>query len=247
MNNRHAIAIIAAGLLLSGCAVNYAVQPEVLAQQTVRYERGVPTVFDDKTKGTIQITPMGVSQDGRPYFGMAVFNKGSSAANFGIENVTAVDDFQKPLKAYSRDELAHEAKVKAEWQAVAAVVAGAAAAYGAQQNAYGTTNGYIVTPRGNVATFNATSYDPSAAAIGTAAAGAATGYTLSAIENNMDATLNNLNGAILQTTTIDPGRSYGGEVVIEMPKGRDFPKKLVIQTVWNGEPYEFGFTISKSK
>jgi hypothetical protein len=89
--------------------------------------------------------------------------------------------------------LAHEAKVKAEWQAVATHPASAAAAYSAQQITYSTTNGYVSGPRG-FAAFSATTYDPAAAAIGTTAAGAATGYTLLSIKQSMDAILDHLNG-----------------------------------------------------
>lgn len=234
-----------AAVMLSGCAVSYSVTPQATAGQEVRYLRGVPTVLEDRPNGAMQVTPLGVSQGGRVILGLAAFNKATANANFGIENLhsaSAAGD----LKVYSKDELEHEARVRAEWAAFAAVLAGAAAGYAAQQNAYSTTNGYIATPRG-VATFSAVSYDPTAAAIGTAGAAAATGYTLNSIKNNMDDTISHLNGAIIQTTTISPGESYGGEVIIDMPKGKDWPKSLVLNANWNGQDYGFAFDIAKSK
>jgi hypothetical protein len=247
MKHLRLVAAALAAALLSGCAVSYSVTPLSSGEQTVRYDRGTPTLFDDKEKGSVQITPLGVAPDGRLVFGMAIFNKGAAASNFGIENLTSMDASKLALKVYSKDELEHEARVRAQWQAFAAVLAGAAGAYAAQQNAYSTTNATLFTPRGGVATLTATTYDPAAAAIGTAAAAAATGYTLNSIRNSMDDTLAHLNGSMLQMTTIDPGRSYGGEVVVDMPKGRDYPKQFSVETNWNGEAYSFDFSVSQKK
>jgi len=231
--------------LLSGCAVNYSIQPDAAADQTIRYSQGAATILSDKQQGSIQITPFGVTGN-RMVFGVAVFNKGTRAANYGVENVTSIDTNKTALRVYTHDELVAEAKDQARARVIAAILVGAAAAYAANQNAYSTTNGYVAGP-GGFATFSATTYNPAAAAIGTAAAGAATGYAISSIENNLDDTMAHLNGALLQTTTVDPGRSYGGQVVVDLPKAKDWPQNVSLQTNWNGEGYSFDFTIAKVK
>jgi hypothetical protein len=239
-----AAAAAVASALLAGCSVNYKITPTATGTQEIRYLRGTPTVFEDKSGGSLQMTPLGVA-DGRVVLGLAAFNKGTGGANFGVENLSS-DSLGNSLKVYTKDELEHEAKVRAQWQAAFAVLAGAAAAYAANQNAYSTTNGYVATRRG-VATFSATTYNPAAAAIGTAAAGAATGYSLNSIKNNMDDTIAHLNGQMLQTTTVMPGDSYGGEVVLDMPKGKEWPKTIDLNANWNGQDYHFNFNVATVK
>lgn len=212
--------------------------------QEVRYERGSPTIFSDLPSGSIQVTPVGYNEDDdRLVFGVAAFNKVGAPVNFGTENIR-VTDAAGPLKVYSRDGLAHEAKVRARWQAFATVLAGAAAAYAAQANAYHTTQGYVSTPYGG-ASFYARSYDPYAAYAGSAAAGAATAYGLSSIKNSLDETLAGLNGDILQTTTVDPGNAAGGVVVVDMPKGRQFPQSISAEIAFANETHAFQFVVTK--
>ena len=237
-------AILVGAISLTACAHQYAAIPIKLAGQEIRYTQGRPTIFIDTLSGSVQLTPLGYDkEDSRLIFGAAAFNKGKSPANFGLENLV-VTSAGHPLKTYSRDELAHEARVKAAWAAVGTALAGAAAAYAANANAYSTTNGYVTTPYG-ISTYAQTTYNPAIAYAGTAAAGAATGYALYSIKNSMDETIANLNGSILQTNTIDPGQSAGGEVVVDLPKKVPSPVKFDVS--WNGQHYEFEFNVVQVK
>src|ERR1019366_9890857 len=166
------LAVGVAAPYLAGCSTpTYTFTPNATSAQTVRFDRGTPTLMEDGQFGSAQMSPLGVNGD-RVMFGIAVFNKGKTPINFGVENISAAS-MGLPLKAYSKDDLAHEAKVHAQWMAALTVLAGAAAAYGANQNAYRTTNGSFTSPGGRTTTFTATTYDPTAAAVGTAAAAAA--------------------------------------------------------------------------
>ena len=247
MKTKITSAITILGLFTAGCAQNYVASPIQGSDQQVRYTQGIPTTLSDKQQGSVQLTAMGyLSNDNRLIFGAAAFNKGTASANFGIENVSIVSNGVS-MHAYSRDELAHEAKVKAGVAILLTALAGAGAAYSANQAAYSHTNGTIITPRGGMITYHETTYDPAVAAIGTAAAAGATAYGISSIENSLDRTLSSLNGSILQTNTIDPGQSAGGEIVVDLPKGKAYPKNLDITVHWNGEDYVFQFDVNKSK
>lgn len=236
---------ITASVSLAGCATNFAATPVPSSDQQIRYTQGIATTFSDKSQASLQVTPLGYIQgDNRLVFGAAAFNKATTAVNFGLENVT-VTYGGSPLKIHTRDELAHEAKVKAAWAAVATVLAGAAAAYAANQNAYHTTSGYVSGPAGTT-TFYARSYDPGLAYAGGAAAGAATGYGLVSIKSSLDDTIAHLNGSVLQINTVDPGKSAGGEIIVDMPKGKTFPDPLDIAISWNGEVHNFVFNIAKA-
>ena len=245
MKMKTVAALAAVSLFVTGCAKNFAAIPIAGPGQQVRYTQGFPTVSSNKALGSVQITPLGyIADDNRFVFGAAAFNKSRIPANFGLNSV-AVSTRNRPLKTYTRDQLAHEAKVKAVWASVAVALAGAAAAYSANQNAYRTTNGYVSGP-GGTATFSATTYDPALAYAGTAAAAAGTGYALASINSSLDNTISHLNGSVLQVNTVDPGQSAGGEIVIDMPKAKEFPQPLDIAINWNGEVHTFAFTLSEA-
>jgi len=234
MKLKKVAAIAALSVFAAGCAAqNYVASPLAQGDDQIRYTQGIPTTLADKQNGSIQLTSVGFN-DGRLIFGAAAFNKGAKPANFGLENVT-VSSSGQVLRVYSRDELAHEAKVKAAWAAVATALAGAAAAYGASQAAYQHTNGTIITPRGGLISYQQTTYDPAVAAAGAAAAGAATAYGINSIKNSLDQTIANLNGTVLQINTVNPGQSIGGEIVVDLPKSKTYPQPLEVSIRWNGE------------
>lgn len=242
MKMKSIAAIAALSTTVSGCTQNFAATPVVQTDQEIRYIQGVPTTFSDKPDSSIQITPIGyIPEDQRLVFGAAAFNKGTTAKNFGLENIS-VSFGATQLRIYTRDELAHEARVKAAWAAFAVALAGAAAAYSANQNAYRTTNGYVAGP-GGVVTFASRTYDPGLAYAGTAAATAATGYGIVSIRNSLDNTISHLNGSVLQVNTVDPGASAGGELVVDMPKGKEYPLPINISVNWGGAVHSFAFNV----
>lgn len=247
MKNIRKLGFLAGFVALAGCAQpNYSFSPQEASGQTVRFDRGTPTTLADGSEGSIQITPLGVSPEGHFAFGMAVFNKSAASRNFGLENVQITDAGGLPVVSYNRDALIKEARVRANTRILLAALAGAAAAYSANQAAYSHSSGYVAGP-GGVATFQTTSYDPAIAVAGTAAAGAATGYAISSIKNSMDATLDHLNGSVMETSTVDTGRSYGGEVFFDLPKTKDWPRTLIVSATWGDDRYSFKFNVSQQK
>jgi hypothetical protein len=98
---------------------------------------------------------------------------------------------------------------------------------------------------GGVATFSAKTHDPTAAVARTEAVNANTAYEIASVQQSLDATLNHLNGAMLETTTVDPGTLYGSEVKMNVPSGTS--QRIFDQTSWNGDFYNFDFRFSKVK
>jgi len=49
----------------------------------------------------------------------------------------------------------------------------------------------------------------------------------------------------VQTTTVDPGGSYAGKIVVEKIKDRTLPQRVTITVNWNGEQYPFAFRLAK--
>jgi hypothetical protein len=240
------LTILALAVGVSGCATNFVLTPQPTGSQTIEYAQGTPTTFSEGEHGAVQVTPIGTTEDHRLIFGVAAFNKGDKPANFGVENLALATTAGGPVKIYTTEELIAEAKRRAMWQAVAVAFAGAAAAYAANANAYHTTYGTAYTPHGTYSFYSRT-YDPGLAYVGTAAAGAATGYGLVQIKNSLSQTINGLRGHSLQTTTVGPGDSYGGEVMTDHPEGRSFPQQIELTVHWNGDDHVFQFSVAKTQ
>ena len=238
---RYLFSAICASALLSGCATSYEITPLAIGATTTRYEQGVPMTASNLSAGSVQVKPIGVNDQGRLMFGVAAINHSPMPANFGIENVSMLSEAGIPIRIFTHVELERQAKNAATWAAVAVAFAGAASAYAATQNAYSTTTGSIYGPRGTT-NFVSQTYNPTAATLGVGAASAATAAGLIAINRSLDETIANLNGRILQTTTIDPGNIYGGTIVLDRVK-LDKPKIVVIHVGFNSEDHEFRYTV----
>ncbi|WP_146193618.1 hypothetical protein [Sphingosinicella humi] len=246
MKNQIAL-LAAASVVLSGCATTYSMTPITSASQTVRYDRGSPTTDFEKEFGAIQVTPVQVADDGKLVFAVAAFNKAETPSNFGVENISLETAEGEAIRVFTHDELVRQAKNKAMWASIATAMAGGLAAYAANQNAYRTTNANLYTPSGGVYHYTARTYDPAAAVVGTAAATAAAGAGIYAIQRTLDNTIANLGDRVLQTTTIDPGEAFGGQVVANELEGANYPRDVILTITWNGEEFPFRFRIDKVK
>lgn len=50
---------------------------------------------------------------------------------------------------------------------------------------------------------------------------------------------------MIQTTTLDPGESYGGKIVLQKAKAKKPVSDYRINITWNGEVYPFGLHVPK--
>jgi hypothetical protein len=230
------IAVVALGVALSGCATEYSMSPVPQASQQIRYERGEPTLYSEHLLGVVQVTPVKVTDDMRLAFGIAAFNKSGAPSNFGVENISLAEGDGTADKIFTSGELIHEAKVKAAWATFATALAGGLAA----ANSYSTTTATAYTPEGSVSLY-ARTYDPAQAA----EARAETRENLAAIQNSLDRTISGINGSVLQTTTVNPGDSYGGIVVADKLDSSRYPQTVSLHIAWNGEDHAFKFIIAE--
>lgn len=239
MKSNFAVAVCAAATL-SACATSYDVKPLAGEGQTIRYVQGQATTFAQGKNGSLQVTPLGVNEKGRLVFGVAAFNSASVASNFGIENVSAQAN-GAPLRIFSQAELERMAKNDATIALVAAaLVGGAAAAAAANSPTYSST---YSTPRG-IYRYEATDRVAQAVAIG--AATAATAVTMKEINDNLDGTLMALQNQVLQTTTLDPDTSFGGQVITDRVAIPTEGSLAALMTVnWNDDVYQFRWDVSK--
>jgi hypothetical protein len=244
MRRKAAVLLGVAAMVLTGCGTAYSIAPIADASQQVRYERGTPTTYSEKQFGAVQVTPLGVNDDNRIGFGIAVYNKSGGPANFGTENLSLIQNDGSPGKVMTSAELEHEAKVKAGWQTFAVALAGGLQAYAASRNAVSTTQGTAYTPVGPVS-YNSQTYNPALAQANAEIAGAETGLALHSIQESLERRLASIHGDTLQTTTINPDESYGGIAVVDELSSSNFPQDVMLHVNWNGEEHIFRFTIVK--
>ena len=224
-------------------AADLILYPVQVGSETIRFRTGIPTLNIETATGAVTVTPLPLDHS-HATFGMAVYNKGNSSVNFGGENITATIN-GLPIAILTREELEKRAKSRAAWSAVGiALLAGVAAA--AASSAHSTSHYYgnVRTPHGTY--FWSSSYrDNSVGALGATAAVAAGTAGIVGVQNRLEYTLGTLATDILQTTTIDPDNSYGGEVVVEKPANMKLPYDVTITAHLNGIDYPFTFRMTE--
>jgi len=235
----------ALALLTAGCATSYAIAPQPVAGQGVRYERGTPTVVSVKAHGAVRVSPAAKSYQDRVVLNVVAFNNGPAPANLGYENLSVVASDGTPMRLYTVAELEHEAKTKAAWAAFAVALAGAANTYAAQQSAYSYGYGNVATYGRYGSTFSTYSYrayNPAVANVLTQQSIDRTSADIGQISAALDRTIAGLEGHVLQTTTIDVGQIDGGQVVVEKPRmARDALSGFTVRVTFNGDTHEFRF------
>jgi hypothetical protein len=230
-------------LTSQACAADLILYPVQVGPETIRYRTGIPTLNIEGPTGAVTVTPLPLDHN-HATFGVAVYNKANNSTNFGIENVTASIN-GKSIPVLSREELQKRAKSRAAWSAIGiALLSGVAAA--AASSAHTTDNYYgnIRTPHGTY--FWSSSYrDNTIGVLGASAAIAAGTAGIVGIQNRLEYTLGTLATDVVQTTTVDPDNSYGGEIVIEKPSGMKLPYDVTVVMHFNGADYPFTFRLTE--
>ncbi|MCJ2183651.1 hypothetical protein MTR62_13260 [Novosphingobium sp. 1949] len=216
--------------------------PVHIGAETARYERGTPTVSYDMPRGSVQIRPLPV-EDGRVAFSVAVFNKGMRAANFGTENISATVN-GSPASIPTYDQLVHAAETKAHEAKIgtallAGVLAGVASTASNEGTYYrrygGPGHGHVEAIRW---------HDDSPGRAGAAAVVAGGAMAIRGIDDKLDYTLEELGGQALRTTTIDPGASFGGMIIVSGVRRDDRHADIRLAIDFDGVRYPFAFRLA---
>jgi len=241
---RHLAAVLAVAMCSSPAVAERRVnvQPVETEGATIRFTQGVATVDVQREHGAVQVTPLGLDHN-RFTFLVVAMNMGDTADNFGVEDVDA-DIGGQHVATLTRERLDQMARNRAMWRQIAVAAAtGLAAGVAANQRDHYTATTF--TPHGTYRTFiSAPSTGGQIAAAGLVAGGA---YSIAQIQGQLDATRAALANEILQTTTIDPGDSYGGRIVIEQATGsnRTLPQDVHLVVHFGGEDYRFAFHVTQ--
>lgn len=238
-----------AAMALSICgtaiaATPLALYPVRIGAETARYDHGRATVNLELPGGAVEIRPVSIGK-GEIALGIAVFNTSGRPANFGIENV---DVLMNGVPAYlpTHDQLMADTRDKARDRKIAAalvtgVVAGAAST---MSNSY-TYRQRVYTPHG-VYGRTIRWQDDTPGIVGATAAVAGGALAIRGIDRKLDYTLDRIDGSVLETTTVDPGASFGGVAVVPFDRKMPLPVDMRVNVRWNGRLYPFGFRLTPS-
>jgi len=238
------LAIASLAVMTSGCATTYRITPIENPPATVRYDRGAPTTSLEQRNGGVQVTPMSFDADGRMVFGVAAYNGANAPANFGVENIETRSPDNKRLRVFTVDDLVRDARNKAIAASVALALLGVAGAVASQAAAHQTYQSTFYTPRGTYR-YKASYYDGAQAMAGTAASIGGATAGIYAVRRTLDATIAGIGESVLQTSTVDPGESVGGRVLVQRSRS-SYPQTVTMLVRWNGEEYPFRFQVTKS-
>ncbi|WP_205481568.1 hypothetical protein [Sphingomonas arenae] len=212
----------------------------IVGAEGARYVRGVPTLDLQQQNGVVQVRFLGYDHN-KPVFAVGFFNGGAEPVNVGIENIQAtMNGSASPI--FTVDQLAGQAKNRAMWAKLGiALGAGLGAAAAASQRS--TYHRTMVTPRGTYS-FSG-SYPSLAGQLRANQIQAYGAYNLVLVQQRLDTTLAAIGDHVVQRTTLDPGDTYGGLVVLDKYKYGKPPFELRLSVDWNGERYPFAFLVHR--
>lgn len=177
--------------------------------------------------------------------------------NFGTENIAARSRDDSYVHVYSYAELLDEERSRQAWAAVAAGLAAASnsmqaanagysTSYGSYAgNTYGTYGGspYSATSYGSG---YVTTYDPAKAQAAQALANQQNAVNLQNMQAINAANEQELQN-ILKITTLSPGQSHAGTVVVDLPKNsQDGIKQVTLQVTVGDDEHIFDVELSPS-
>lgn len=213
----------------------------IIGNEGARYVKGVPTIDLQQQRGAIELRSLGFYNN-RPVFAIAFYNAGPDPVNIGLDDIHATSNGM-PLAIFPVEELERQAKHKAWWTQFGLALLGGVSA-GLAASSRDTYHSTITGPYG---TYTVNSSFPSLAGqLEADRIEANTAYGIAAVQYQLDRTIDMINNHVVQTTTVDPGSSYAGLLVLDKLKVGDPPFELHLDVDWNSERYPFVYVMQKT-
>jgi len=212
----------------------------IVGNEGARYVKGVPTLDLQQQRGAIELRSLGFYNN-RPMFAIAFYNAGPEPVNIGLEDIH-VGVNGEPLRVFGVEELERQAKHKAWWSQFAIGMLGGVSAglAASQRNTYRST---ITGPYGSYSVH--ASYPSLAGQLQAERISLDTAWSIAAIQYQLDRTIELINDHVVQRTTVDPGSTYGGLIILDKLKRGDPPFEMHLDVDWNGERYPFAYVMQK--
>lgn len=222
-------------------APKYVVHAVQTGSETARFDQGVATLDLMGKRGAVQLRPLPM-EHGSLVFSIAIWNDADQPLNFDVTNIQA-EVGQQTLRPFTADELVAKAENRAMWTQIGIAVVGGLAAASAAANNHNTYRTVTTTPSG---VYTSTTTVPNYNAdLKAAASVAAAGAGIAVVQSRLDETRARLGNEIVQLSTVDPGSSYAGRIVLQKVKSKELPVDVRLYVDWNGERYPFTFRVAK--
>ena len=234
---------------LAGCASMARMEPLAGEGQEVRYQRGQGYVVSVAPSSVVLAEPRdqeyAVSQ--RVAFVVRIENHGEAPIEVGEHSVAASVDGDV-AQVIPATQLAAEARRDAAWAAVAVALAGAANQYNASQAGTttfsGTSSAHAYGSGGSATaygSFSGTVQNDGVRYAAQADASRQTAAQMAAVEARRDAELASIRDGVLQRTTLGPGESAQGVVVVELPRRPKEAPEYALEVQVGAERHRFRF------
>jgi hypothetical protein len=198
--------------------------PPASAALKVRYYKGQPTYVSLQHSSVIEVAVPEQVRNKQIPIGVVAMNGSARPVSLGYENVSVRTTHGEPVKLVTYEDLQHQARVRAGWATFFTVLAAGANGYLAERNAYGHVGRYSY-------------YSPVAAQIGLDRASAQSAEMMGQIEQGLAEQMAQLDGQVLRTTTVDPGRLEGGTVYVELPRNTTI-RDLIVTIAFAGDSHD---------
>ena len=244
---RYVTAATAALLVLGSAQPAWAgdvvLQPVPVGRETMRFDHGIATLDLQGRGAAVQVTPRG-QQHGRWVFDVAVLNTGMLPVNFSRDNISVVTGTM-PVALLTPQQLVNKAKKRAFWRTMAvAALSGIAAGVAASQDTSYRTRTYWSAGGVRGSSRTVTTGPSLFGQLQAAQISRDSGFAIAAIQLQLDRTRQEIGDRAVELTTIDPGTSYGGQIVLDKLKPGVLPQQVAITVAWNGETFPFAFQLA---
>lgn len=189
-------------------AANYKLDFTATGEQRSRMDSGLEAVESNLEKSSVKVVEIDERVGKRGFVRLFVYNASDKPFNFGPENVRAELTDGTSVAIVGYDKLLKEEKNRQMWAAIATGLSAASNSLAAA-NA-GTTYGYVGRTPVSI-------YSPTSAYVAQSLANRENDARFATLAANGAASMEALSVNI-RTTTVDPGSSFGGGVVFELPK-----------------------------
>ncbi len=255
MKKFFAFAVLA--FFASGCASELIMDPREGPGLEVVHFQGDKVVYSNQNNLVVARAVSSFSSSNRPRIIVSVANNSNDTFNFSLQDVEVyVDGNRHRILTY--EELVDEAQFNHNLQLLAAslgAIGDAAAASNAGYTShYGTigstsisgttygSSGYA-SHYGTIGstTYSGTSYNYAAAQAAQDAADAKFDAEMESISASLENSISSLSTTILRETTIFPGKSHGGYIVLEKLSDISEPHEVLVRVSAGTETHEFPF------
>lgn len=246
-NSKWLVFVVGLSAATPSFAVEYTLDLKATEQQASRMLRGIETIESKKERSSLLVREAAGPTEPRAVFKILVQNTGDRPFNFGPENIRLrLTDGSFVNMVTRRQMVAEEAKRAKNKRMLAGLAAGLRGAAAARAGDYDGT-AFVSTPRNGTAIVSYSGTNNAASARAMADADAQTLRERSMLDTQFADRMMRLD-SVVQTTTLDPGMEFGGQIHFSGPKSMERVKEpypVTLEITIGDEVHLIGGTLQR--